>query len=542
MKLTINNTAFFSACNDNDASFAMNALLSVREQCSGAKLFLIGKFFSLKTKRALKKHGIEVIEVDLTEEFPRFWEHPMEDYYLFAGPELLLERGYQYSVYLSSSVLCMKNPLFFSGELAGVMAAKDDSNVVYFNNQKMKNISLQKNASKIFKAQLAEEQPLENNNTLLAAVRAKILKPADFSLLKKEYNFRPAKDGFAADRNQLVFFCFEQDKPWKDLAYFHYDERYNSYNDLVKIWRESYKKNFFRDWLMTVPRIQKINKTLARKRRDKLARKGLMLSDEAREKHSQDKPIKLYWYRHKTTGLHNFGDEFSVELIQKLLGYNVEWADVDNCELMAIGSIIEVANNNKNKHKIKVWGSGFIKESNEDAAKNLDFLAVRGELTRARIKKDVPLGDPGVLASVVYPKSKEKWEKIGIIAHYIDYDLPIVRKLRKDGRFLVINPLESPEEVARQISSCKLILSSSLHGLIFADSFKVPNYHLCLSKRVTGGEYKFKDYCSGVGKDYKSADKTNIFDNNYLDALIKDYQPIADLPTIQKSLVEAFRR
>ena len=50
------------------------------------------------------------------------------------------------------------------------------------------------------------------------------------------------------------------------------------------------------------------------------------------------------------------------------------------------------------------------------------------------------------------------------------------------------------------IASCRFLFSSSLHGLIFADSYSVPNAHLRLSTRVLGAEHKFRDYYGSVGR------------------------------------------
>ncbi|MBQ3348010.1 polysaccharide pyruvyl transferase family protein [Candidatus Saccharibacteria bacterium] len=153
---------------------------------------------------------------------------------------------------------------------------------------------------------------------------------------------------------------------------------------------------------------------------------------------------------------------------------------------------------------------------------------------------DLPLGDPGLLASIIYPKSAKKNHKIGLVHHYIDADNAIVSNLRKNDNFLIINPLDPPKEVATQISSCDFILSSSLHGLIVADSYNIPNAHIKLSDKVYGGEYKFNDYDSGVNKTHLEADTNKIHDLNYINTLKSQYQPIKNLQDIQKTIIAAF--
>ena len=146
----------------------------------------------------------------------------------------------------------------------------------------------------------------------------------------------------------------------------------------------------------------------------------------------------------------------------------------------------------------------------------------------------------GLLTSLVFKQNKNKTNKIGIVAHHVDADLEIVRKLQNDDRFIIINPLDHPNKVIAEITSCKLILASSLHGLIVSDSFKVPNMWIQLSDRLMGIDYKFKDYYSTLGKEVQNADLNKIFDNDYLNDLKDNYRPIKNLKEIQDNLIKAF--
>lgn len=265
-----------------------------------------------------------------------------------------------------------------------------------------------------------------------------------------------------------------------------------------------------------------------------------------RRRHSlKEVPIKLYWWHNNTSGITNFGDETTKDILLAVFGYRSIFASRDDAELIGAGSIIEIVSHRSHSNKIYVWGSGFMWRENKKLGSidNLNFCAVRGALSRSRLgssENNVALGDPGLLASIVYKKAKRKTDKIGVVVHYIDSNTSLVQKLKKDKRFIIIDPLHSPVSVARDITSCKLILSSSLHGLIFADSFNIPNIHIKLSNNVAGGIYKFEDYYSGTGRPYRSADKTKIFDSNYLTRLQKSYQSVVGLRKIQKELVRSF--
>ena len=57
----------------------------------------------------------------------------------------------------------------------------------------------------------------------------------------------------------------------------------------------------------------------------------------------------------------------------------------------------------------------------------------------------------------------------------------------------------SPED----IDKCDFILSSSLHGIIVADSFNIPNAWIYLTDKVIGKGFKFHDYFSAIGINHK---------------------------------------
>lgn len=270
---------------------------------------------------------------------------------------------------------------------------------------------------------------------------------------------------------------------------------------------------------------------------------GLRQSLLRRSINNRKQPLKLWYWRHENAK-GNFGDEITPEIILSIFGYRTEWTPITECEIIGAGSILETAIESNNT-SIKVWGSGFIvppkKGETKERASGLDYYVVRGEETRSRIDKPhIPLGDPGLLANIVYQKSNNKSNKIGVVAHYVDVSHEVVSKMRNDYRFIVIDPLDRPQEVARQITECKLILSSSLHGLIFADSFGIPNIHIQFSDLVVGGEYKFRDYYSSINKQYKKADATRVLDDDYLRELEHGYEKVINLRKIQRGIIGAF--
>lgn len=253
-------------------------------------------------------------------------------------------------------------------------------------------------------------------------------------------------------------------------------------------------------------------------------------------------PLKLYWWRYDYPQKLNFGDEITPEIIERIWGRKTTWSPPSECEVAGAGSIIEIMQELSNGNHIKVWGSGFIKPGVNNSHENLDFYAVRGKKTLARIRNrhDVTLGDPGLLANLVYKSSSAKKYKVGIVAHYVDLDNPIIQPLSSREEYLVINPLDSPQKVVKDITSCEIIFSSSLHGLIISDSFGIPNYWMPLSQKLTGGDYKFTDYYSSTDRKIQLFSAEKLMNNKLIESFIEQYKPVTNLSELQEGLIKSF--
>jgi hypothetical protein len=252
------------------------------------------------------------------------------------------------------------------------------------------------------------------------------------------------------------------------------------------------------------------------------------------------KPIRVWYWR--SPDVINFGDELTPDIITKLFNKKVVRVEVEAADLFAVGSIIEVANQPRRK-KAYVWGSGFISAGEGANSPKLVYKAARGAKTRSRLPKKyqgIPLGDPGLLSNLVYKESQTKDGTIGIIPHFMDEDSELLEMAKMSDDYRVISVRDSPSEVIRQITECKIILSSSLHGLIVADSFGIPNIHVQLSDAVHGNNYKFEDYYSAINREYVSLNKNKLYDKIEIDEIISSYEPIENLHEIQSKLINSF--
>lgn len=192
---------------------------------------------------------------------------------------------------------------------------------------------------------------------------------------------------------------------------------------------------------------------------------------------------------------------------------------------------------------VHIWGTGFIchpiTECEPSFYRNQTiFHALRGKMSKNRVEKilgrelDIPVCDGGILTSELFKgKIISKKYKLGIIPHYREQREPVFEELMMaNPGAIIINLREDPMKVFKQIGSCETIISSSLHGLIIADSFHIPNLHMPVSKTLAGDGFKFEDYYSG-------------FDLPHDPFILKDdvlpkIQDIIDRYRITKSMIE----
>lgn len=197
----------------------------------------------------------------------------------------------------------------------------------------------------------------------------------------------------------------------------------------------------------------------------------------------------------KTFFSNNFGDlPLNRYLYEKITGKQADCTPLssfsEEYHYLLCGSIM-----NKATNKSVVWGSGFIQQ-NSTCKQPQRVYAVRGKLTRQRLvdlKIDVPyiFGDPCLMLPKFYNPKIEKVHEIGLIPHYSDYDT-----VKEFKNIHVIDVCQPVEKVIDEVLSCKKIFSSSLHGLILADTYKIPNLWIGINNLIQGIGFKYLDYYS----------------------------------------------
>lgn len=246
------------------------------------------------------------------------------------------------------------------------------------------------------------------------------------------------------------------------------------------------------------------------------------------------------WIQQYMSGVikRNYGDELSYYLIKELTGKHVvNYYDIPRLKkkenILFIGSLVE--------HFVTpdtvIWGSGALIGGSEPLrAIPKKVLAVRGKFTRDYLLNngvDCPevYGDPALLLPYVYKPNVNKKFKIGIIPHHSDIESDLISRIanQASGEVRIINFVDYHDwkTVIDEICECEYIISSSLHGLIIADAYNIPNLWIKLSDKLLGGEFKFLDYFSGVNRSTKQPfviTKDTTVDEIFNDLL--EYSPV----------------
>ena len=198
--------------------------------------------------------------------------------------------------------------------------------------------------------------------------------------------------------------------------------------------------------------------------------------------------------------LRNFGDLLGPVIVRALvrqlrLGHAADHGVLPR--LLAIGSVLHLA-----EPSDVVWGAGMnVKTGTELVAlPTLDLRAVRGPRTRdlltIRFRQAAPavFGDPGLLLGALAPRL--------IVPSHRRRGIAIVPNLDElstlTSRERVINPRWRLRRVLRRIAASELVVGTSLHGIIVAESLGVPARAVRTSAE---GAFKYEDYYLATGRD-----------------------------------------
>lgn len=238
----------------------------------------------------------------------------------------------------------------------------------------------------------------------------------------------------------------------------------------------------------------------------------------------------------------NFGDAMSPLIVEKMSGQKVVPSAMWNADMMAVGSVFYRGDslmadtyhagvlrrikavawdlNRIMTRPITVWGAGYLQYppfKKPRFCRKLNIRALRGHYTRRILEQygmmkgddKIAYGDPGLLFADLFGIKRDPKYEWGVIPHVYDVGIGwwdrIQEAMSRIGASAhMIDAREAPFAVVSEIAKCKFVISSSLHGLIVADSLGIPNIHLGLSTlEFSNGDFelKFRDYYSAMGEE-----------------------------------------
>lgn len=258
--------------------------------------------------------------------------------------------------------------------------------------------------------------------------------------------------------------------------------------------------------------------------------------------------LLCYWFEHPDK---NFGDDLNPWMLERMTGKRIiNSRRIINfkrvTELSFIGSIL----GKYTRRKMLVLGSGLISQDKlVQYSKDSRFSFVRGPLTQEILVKNGYIcpeiyGDPALILPLIYvPNDIQKKYKLGVIPHYVDKDHPFIDVLRNYDKCKIIDIQGGVEKTINDINSCDLIVSSSLHGIIVADTYEIPSRWIEFSNKVVGNGFKFRDYFLSVGRKKMNPYVINSFSNysQLIELFEIDDIPIINYDSMLKQLPPYFK-
>lgn len=253
------------------------------------------------------------------------------------------------------------------------------------------------------------------------------------------------------------------------------------------------------------------------------------------ERPAKKNRVNLHWYScNRRDQKENFGDYLSVPVYQYMLKcFKIDEEQVipeGQRHLYGIGSILFWG-----RQDAVIWGSGLLDYPPDNVSRagkfHLDIRAIRGPETRKILIKEgffcpEVYGDPAILMPYVYhPDCCDKEYEYSVILHKSDN-----KKVKNQIPIMC----EDYRQVIDKIVKSKLIISSSLHGIIVAEAYGIPAIMLS-DHRADFNYLKYNDYYYSTQR-YKYPVAESVEEALTI-------QPIAlpnNLDYLRKGLIEAF--
>jgi pyruvyltransferase len=199
------------------------------------------------------------------------------------------------------------------------------------------------------------------------------------------------------------------------------------------------------------------------------------------------------------TRVPNVGDRVTPLVLEAITGRPVRRiSDLSRPHILSVGSLMAWAT-----PASQIWGTGVIDpEGGVGRSRKGAVHALRGPLTHRALRRggvalaDVPFGDPGFLAPALLgvTRSGAPTFPVGLVAHYLDRHDPGLRAMLTSAGVADLDVSEPPAAFLGRMADCAAVISTSLHGLVFAEALGIPSLWVKAGDRLIGGDFKFADW------------------------------------------------
>ena len=210
----------------------------------------------------------------------------------------------------------------------------------------------------------------------------------------------------------------------------------------------------------------------------------------------------------------NWGDELNKSFLEYITHKKFYFIPFSSSYLkpmthyILIGSVLTVYNLNKTI----VYGSGILDPSKEITGVPEKVISVRGPKTREILMKngiECPevYGDPALLLPVFYqPKLASGKRRIVVIPH-METSAKTVKecceRIIDDYSILSLSDYNRWTDIVDAICSAKFVVSESLHGLIVAEAYGIPNVWVEFKDHPDYWDFKYNDFYASINKTRK---------------------------------------
>ena len=522
----------FSTATDDYVAKAIVSLISFKKHNPTYDMFLLGSRFGQDARDLCTAHDIQYIELDLSADFYQEWEYPRETFYHFKGPEVFLQLGYDQSLYVDGDTYCNGPfPDIESGVIAGVSydtvrdlfteieeldrivgqvplpaganldRRRPQSGVLHLDNRALVELGYFEKAARIFDVSVRSGVPRKGDDSLLALVLA-AHPEIDITLLPRGCNliaftrwpdWADAEEAYAS-----VIYHFGREKPWSggesqgDGAHKYF--RHKWVETMVNHFSDEQIRRWFPNLYMEAP--------------------------------IDGDSVKFYWFY---TGKANFGDWVMPYIVERATGRPPEQPtdplETSERVVLGAGSIMRLCGPNT-----VVWGSG-IRDRKQDIAPGLLIRSVRGPLTRQRVLEvggECPpiFGDPALLLPRFYtPAAPRKRFRLGVIPHVSHYEG--VRELygKEDDVSIVDLRTKDVESVIDRVAECEAVVSSSLHGIVVSNAYRIPVRWIQFDSNLFGDDTKFYDHFAAIGRPDETFLDARVYKKLDVDDILEQIEP-----------------